>query len=55
MKIYQNIAKGKLLMRKNAISKECHELILGLLERDPEKRFDIPKIKNHKFFKGMSW
>jgi len=36
-------------------SEELKDLICGLLEKDPEKRFGAEEIKKHKFFKDVDW
>eukprot|EP01083_Nonionella_stella_P194915 718493_1 len=36
-------------------SKEAHNICIGLLERNSEKRFGAAEIQKHPFYKGIDW
>ena len=36
-------------------TKEIKDLITQLLDKDPSKRLDVEKIKDHQWFKDISW
>lgn len=37
------------------ISKEAKDLLNQLLNKRPEKRITLDKVKQHEFFKGLDW
>ena len=37
------------------MSLRFRDILLRLLEQDPDKRFDLPQIKAHEFFRGIDW
>jgi len=49
------ITKPVILPEDTNISEELRSLILGLLEKDPDKRLTTQQIKNHDFFSGLDW
>lgn len=51
--VVDNIAKKKLKFPKNLPS-QAKDLISKILEKNPAKRVQIPKIKQHDWFKSMS-
>lgn len=57
--LFENILKARLLI-PSKMSHEARDLILGLLNRNPEKRLgageeDAEEIKRHKFFADIDW
>lgn len=52
--LYKKILGDKLKMPKY-LSRDCQNLICGLLQRDIKKRMKVNDIKNHPFFKPISW
>ena len=53
--MYQKIMTGKLSLPEN-ISAEAGSILKQLLERDPEKRLQDPKlIMGHPFFESIDW
>jgi serine/threonine protein kinase len=45
---------GELNLPKN-MSKLAKDLVKNILVVDPNMRFEISDIKQHKFFRGVSW
>jgi len=39
----------------SSVSNDLNDLIRGLLQKNPAKRFDSQEFKNHKFFDGIDW
>lgn len=39
----------------SGINKHCKSLLMGLLKKDPKKRLNWQKIKDHPYFAGMDW
>jgi len=59
-KIFKNIEELKIEWPEigygeDQLSPEAQDLILGLLQKNPEKRLTIEQVKAHKFFKGFEW
>lgn len=59
MNMYQNILKGKLRFTRT-VDSDSKSLIKHLLENDLSKRYgnlrgQASDVKDHRFFKGMSW
>lgn len=57
--LFENILKARLLI-PSKMSLEARDLILGLLNRNPDKRLgagedDAEEIKRHKFFADIDW
>lgn len=57
--LYQNILKGPLRMPSKGISEEAKDLIVKLLNRNPQKRLgyngDAEEIKKHPFWKDIDF
>lgn len=47
--LFTVIQKGKFSFNENwdSISDEAKDLVKGLLEKDPTKRFSIPEVEDH--------
>ena len=55
--LYQNISSSKLSFPKS-MSNQAKSLLVGLLERDPQKRLGYKgaqEIKSHSFFRDINW
>jgi len=52
--LYKKILSDKLKI-PTYFSKNCMDLLKGLLQRDLKQRSTIKEIKEHKFFKGTDW
>jgi serum/glucocorticoid-regulated kinase 2 len=52
--LYQSIRSARLQVPKY-ISKEAKDLLNQLLNKRPEKRITLDKVKTHEFFKGLDW
>ena len=48
------ILNAKLVMPA-FLSESCKSLLKGLLQREPEKRFDAASLQSHPFFEGLDW
>lgn len=48
-----NAAKKTLMSKLPHVSKECIELIEGLLEYDPDERLTATEAKNHPYFRDV--
>jgi len=53
-KLQDNILKKKIFM-PSYWQKETQSFIRALTNRDPKKRLKIDQIKNHAYFRGISW
>lgn len=57
-RLFENIKTQKLTPPKN-ITKECENILISLLERDPARRLganhDARDIKEHPWFRDISW
>ena len=52
--LYQNIAKAKLQYPKNC-PPVAKDLMMKMMERNPNKRINIENVKKHPFFKDIDW
>ena len=52
--IFRNIVRGSLFFPK-FLSKNATEIIRIMMNRDPNKRPSLEKIKNHQFFEDLDW
>jgi serine/threonine protein kinase len=52
--LYQSIRSARLQVPKY-ISKEAKDLLNQLLNKKPEKRITLDKVKQHEFFKNIDW
>lgn len=52
--LYNSIRTAKLQMPKY-ISKDAKDLLNQLLNKRPDKRITLDKVKQHEFFKGLDW
>jgi serine/threonine protein kinase len=52
-KLYKSIQTEQ--PKFNSISEEAQDLILSLLQKNPDDRFEFKQIKEHLFFKNFDW
>ncbi|KAH0788679.1 AGC family protein kinase [Histomonas meleagridis] len=53
-KMFENILNEEPEIPKHS-HKAASDLIINLLKKDPEERFDCDQIKAHQFFHGLNW
>lgn len=53
-KIMEKINTNQLSLPKN-LNNVTRDIVKNILVYEPNSRFDIEDIKNHKFFKGVDW
>ena len=52
--LYKAIASSRLKFPAE-VSEDARDLIKGVMDRNPENRPNIQRVKNHKFFRDVNW